>query len=126
MPNRPFHRIRIHLLSQGLPTAEDLKRRCVQPSMCIPMSSTAYHPAGRVPAIPSKPFPWPDLYHHTPMYTTVRVPTCVQNYSAAIFSSAQDMSRLQRAFDEDEAERKILMEAAEIDDVEGSLVFFHR
>lgn len=60
------------------------------------------------------------------MYTTVRVPTCVQNYSAAIFSSAQDMSRLQRAFDEDEAERKVLMEAAEIDDVEGSLGFFHR
>lgn len=124
MPNRSLHRLRIRLLSQGLPTSEDLERRCVQTSMCLPVAPTTRHLAGRPPAIPSKSFPWVDMYHHSPMYTTLRVPTCTQNYSLAIFSSHQDMNRLRRICDEDEAERKVLIEATRTADADGSPLMF--
>ncbi|EIM82937.1 uncharacterized protein STEHIDRAFT_64420 [Stereum hirsutum FP-91666 SS1] len=123
LPDRPLHRMRIRLLSQGLPSGEDLERRCVQAAMCLPISPATQHPTGRLPVIPSKPFPWDNIYHHSPMFTILRIPTRTQDYSAAIFSSHQDMSRLRRAWNEDETERKALLEAAQFYNVDGMLLY---
>lgn len=57
------------------------------------------------------------------MYTTLRVPTCTQDYSAAVFSSEQDVSRLRTAWNEDETERKALLEAAQSHDVDGTSLY---
>ncbi|THH21351.1 hypothetical protein EW146_g197 [Bondarzewia mesenterica] len=69
LPDRPYHRCEIRLLSQGLPESSD--DHCIEPSMCVPVFPATDHPQSREPLHTTKPLPWSNLYHHS--YITARL-----------------------------------------------------
>lgn len=111
-------RLNLRLLSQGLPTEEDLEKHHVKPHMCLPVAPNVTHPTGREAMVPLKPFPWPNLYHHSAMCTQLRARSYPQDFSAATLVSMQDLSRMRRCWNDDEAERQQLFNDASGD---GSL-----
>ncbi|EIM88933.1 uncharacterized protein STEHIDRAFT_154640 [Stereum hirsutum FP-91666 SS1] len=112
LPSRPFTRLSIRLVSQGLPTEDDLQQHYVKPHMCVPIAPNTEHPTGREAMIPFKPLPWPNLHFHTAMFTHLRAPSDPKNFSAAMVASLPDLRRMRRCWNDDEAERQALSQAA--------------
>ncbi|THH21353.1 hypothetical protein EW146_g195 [Bondarzewia mesenterica] len=105
-PDRLYHRCEIRLLSQGLPELSD--EHHIEPSMCVPVFPTTEHPLSREPLHPTKPLPWPNLYHHSYMDVTLRLRTHVTDCSMAPRIPPKDRVRHDRMISEDDERREDL------------------
>jgi hypothetical protein len=81
--------------------------------MCLPIAPNTVHSIGReARLVSSKPLPWLNLYHHTAMSTDLRAPSILRDFSGATVVSMQDLTRMRRCWNRDEAERYELYQTA--------------
>ncbi|KAI0042073.1 hypothetical protein FA95DRAFT_1500529 [Auriscalpium vulgare] len=93
-----YEKCYVSLLSQGppLPVASE----GLDEDMCVPLAP-ATHRKGRGSISPTPRLPWNNLYHHTTIIESVRVPSLKRDYSRSPLLSVDDVGILTLAFNDD-------------------------
>lgn len=91
MPDRPYHRIGLRLLQQGLPNP--VPRVFVEPYMSFPVAPENFHPLNRPPVHTNKPLPWEGCYHASCLDASVFLPQSRHDYANAFHMVHSDWLR---------------------------------
>ncbi|KAF9066287.1 hypothetical protein BDP27DRAFT_1365706 [Rhodocollybia butyracea] len=91
MPDRPYERIGLRLLQQGLP--DPVPEVFFEPYMSYPVAPENFHPLNRPPVHTNKPLPWEGCYHASCLDASVFLPQSRPDYANAFHMVHSDWLR---------------------------------